>query len=139
MKETYLPAQFNERIEGFAPEIVSLGLAVLFIIFTIWSWWINVLVIGLTWYVFTAGFSVFFPGQSLGKKSAKTRVVNDNYEPVSLLTMHLREVVKWLFILASLGLYIPLSLWVFSKNRSRQTWHDLILKTHVIYQDSQLY
>lgn len=134
MKLKYLPAQFNERIEGFAPEIIGLGLAILFIIFTVWPWWVNALAVVGTWSFLTILGSFFYKGQSFGKRAAKIRVVNLDYHPVSIKKYCLRECVKWIFIIFSFGFYIPLSLVIFSNNLSRQTWHDKLLKTYVVFQ-----
>ncbi len=134
MKNRYLPAQFNERIEGFAPEIIGLGLAILFIIFTLWPWWVNGLVVLGTWSLLTFGGCFLFPGQSFGKRAAKTRVVDHRYQPISWRRMILRETLKWTFIVVSFGLYIPLALAQFSQQLNRQTWHDKLFKTYVVFQ-----
>ncbi len=130
-----LPAGFNERIEGFAPEFMAVFLSILIIIFYPLSTLERLFIVFMTYYVFTSFGSFFFKGQSLGKKWAKTEVLRlDNTVP-SLWVIHLRDLTKWGLGILTLGLYFIAAFMIFTNRLDKRAPHDFLFNTHVVLKD----
>lgn len=130
-----LPAGFNERIEGFAPEFMAIFLSILIIIFYPLSILERLMIVFLTFYVFTSFGSLFFKGQSFGKKWAKTEVLRlDNTVP-SLWVIHLRDLTKWGLGFLTLGIYFMISFIIFTNRLDKRAPHDFLFNTHVVLKD----
>jgi uncharacterized RDD family membrane protein YckC len=130
-----LPAGFNERIEGFAPEFMAIFLSILIIIFYPLSTLDRLFIVFFTFYLFTSFGSFFFKGQSFGKKWAKTEVLRlDNRVPHWAI-IHLRDLTKWGLGFLTLGLYFVIAFILFTNRLDRRAPHDLLFKTHVVIKD----
>lgn len=130
-----LPAGFNERIEGFAPEFMAIFLSILIVIFIEVHPLIRVGSVVLTYYLFTSFLSLFTPGQSIGKKMAKTQVLTMSLEVPSWWVIHLRDLFKWSFGFLTAGIYFAVAFIVFSIHPKKRTLHDFIFKTQVVMKD----
>ena len=131
----HLPAGFNERIEGFAPEFMAIFLSILIIIFTPLNPWVRFGIVFLTYYLFTSFMSLFYPGQSLGKIGAKTFVLKTDGTIPSPLRIHLRDLLKWSLGFLTAGLYFVLAFIIFSFHQEKRTLHDFVFKTKVVMKD----
>lgn len=130
-----LPAGFNERIEGFAPEFMAIFLSILIVIFTPADPWIRFSSVFFTYYLFTSFLTFFSPGQSIGKKMAKTEVLTIDYQLPSRRIMHLRDLFKWSAGFLTVGLYFVVAFIVFSRHPEKRTLHDFIFKTRVVMKE----
>ncbi|TVP96415.1 MAG: RDD family protein [Acholeplasmatales bacterium] len=135
----HLPAQFNERIEGFAFEIVAIFSGILTVVFMDWSWWTSSLFVFGLFYLVTLLPMWRWPASSLGKRMAGTHIVDVSNRPISLQRAHLRECVKWGLIFSTVGLYALIAFVMFSRRMDRRTPHDFLFKTKVVFRQSRLY
>jgi len=135
---THLPAQFNERIEGFGPEFMAIFLAILFVIFMPYAWWVETIIVFSVFYLFTAGATWITKTQSLGKRWAKTEVLTTAHEIPSLLTLHAREFTKWALGFLTAGVYFIVAFIVFNQRQDRRSPHDLIFGTEVVFKDAKI-
>ncbi len=133
-----LPAKFEARIEAFSFEMVAIFLPILIIIFMVWHPVIEVLFVVAFYYFTTLLPMVFKPGQSLGKLSVKTRIVNLDNTPVSLKKAHARELFKWVAGFLTIGLYFIVAFIVFTQRSDKRTVHDMLFNTKVIYTESRI-
>jgi len=134
----YLPAQFNDRIQAFSVEMITIFLAILVIIFQLWHPLIKVLVVIGSFYMVTLLPMFIKKGVSLGKRSADIIILTLDDQPISLLRAHLREFTKWLLGFLTLGVYFVIAFYIFNKRQDRRTLHDFLFKTKVVYQKSRL-
>lgn len=130
-----LPAGFNERIEGFAPEFTAIFLSILIVIFIQVHPLIRLGSVFITYYLFTSFMSFFSAGQSIGKKMAKTEVLTLAYETPSRLRIHLRDLFKWSAGFLTAGMYFVIAFMVFSMHPEKRTIHDFIFKTRVVMKE----
>jgi len=130
-----LPAGFNQRIEGFSLEFMAIFLSILFVIFTPASSFIRGLMVGGTYYFFTSLGTWFFPGQSFGKRWARTQVVTLSGKKPSWWTIHLRDLTKWGLGFFTVGIYFVVAFIIFSYHPQKRTLHDFIFKTQVVFVD----
>lgn len=135
----HLPAQFNERIEGFAFELVAIAFGILVVIFMNWSFWLSVLFVFGLFYLVTLLPMWRWRASSLGKRMAGTHIVDLSNEPISLARAHARECVKWLLILSTIGVYAIVSFIVFSQRMDRRTLHDFLFRTKVVFRQSRFF
>ena len=134
----HLPAQFNERIEGFGPEFMAIFLSILFIIFMPYAWWIEALMVLFVFYLFTAGAMWITQTQSIGKRMAKTEILLADHTKPSLLRLHLREITKWALGFLSAGIYFIIAFIVFNTRQDRRSPHDLLFGTEVVFKDTKI-
>lgn len=134
----HLPAQFNERIEGFGPEFMAIFLSILFIIFMPYAWWVETFIVFSVFYLFTAGAMWFTKTQSIGKRMAKTEVLMVDHTPTSLLRLHAREFIKWASGFLTAGIYFIIAFIIFNTRQDRRSPHDLIFGTEVVFKDTKI-
>ncbi len=133
---THLPAQFNERIEGFGPEFMAIFLSLLLIIFMPFIWWIEALIVIGTFYLFTIGLVWLTKTQSIGKKMAKTEILKLDNTPPGLVRVHAREIMKWSLGFLTAGGYFVIAFIVFNTRMDRRSPHDLVCATKVVLKDA---
>ncbi len=134
----HLPAKFEARIEAFSFEMLAVFFPILVIIFMAWHPVVEALFVIAFYYTTTLLPMVFKKGQSLGKLSVKTRIVNLNNEPVSLKKAHGRELFKWVCGFLTLGVYFVIAFIVFTQRQDNRALHDLLFKTKVIYTEPKV-
>ena len=130
-----LPAGFNERIEGFAPEFMAIFLSILIIIFLPLSPLERFLIVIGTYYFFTSFATFFYKTQSFGKRWAKTQVLTLDHQVPSLWVLHGRDLTKWALGFLTAGLYFVVAFIIFSSRADKRAPHDLWFKTKVVFKD----
>lgn len=130
-----LPAGFNQRIEGFSLEFMAIFLSILFVIFTSAAPFIRIMMVAFTYYFFTSFGTWFFPGQSIGKRWARTQVVTLKGQKPPWWIIHLRDLTKWALGFTTAGIYFVVAFIVFSYHPQKRTIHDFIFKTQVVLVD----
>lgn len=134
----HLPAQFNERIEGFGPEFMAIFLSILLVIFMPYMWWVESLIVLGVFYFFTAGAMWITKTQSIGKRMAKTEVLMTDHTPPRLVRLHLRECTKWTLGFLTAGLYFVVAFIIFNMRQDRRAPHDLWFGTEVVFKDAKI-
>lgn len=134
----HLPAGFNERIEGFGPELMAIFLSILIIIFMPFLWWVEVIIVFLTYFIFTSFLMLFTKNQSIGKKMAKTEVLTMDYKIPRFYQLFFRELFKWGLGLSSALIYFVVAFILMNKRKDKRAIHDLIFKTQVTFKESKL-
>lgn len=134
----HLPAQFNERIEGFGPEFMAIFLSILFVIFMPYAWWVESLMVFFVFYLFTAGAMWVTKTQSIGKRMAKTEILMTDHTPPSLLRLHVREMTKWALGFLTAGVYFIVAFYVFNRRQDKRAPHDIWFGTEVVFKDSKI-
>ncbi len=130
-----VPANFELRIQAFAVEMLSIFFPMLVVIFLVFHPIIEILIVFLPYYFITVFPMFFMPGQSLGKRHAKTKIVNLNNDAPSILRLHSREFFKWIVGFLTLGIYFVVAFIVFTKHPDKRTLHDFLFKTKVVETD----
>jgi len=132
----YLPATFNDRVSAFSFDYGIVLLVMLIAIFMqihpIYGPYIKILITLIFWYIFNVVPSFYKPGTSLGKHNTDIIVLTDDYQEVSVKTMHYREFFILTCSLFSFGLYVVISFILLDKRVDKLAIHDLIFKTRVV-------
>ena len=134
----HLPAQFNERIEGFGPEFMAIFLSILFIIFMPYAWWVEALMVFFVFYLFTIGAMWVTQTQSIGKRMAKTEILMADHTKPTLIRLHLREITKWALGFLTAGIYFIVAFIIFNTRQDRRSPHDLLFGTEVVFKDTKI-
>ncbi len=134
----HLPVQFNERIHATAVDYGIVFTVNLILIFMQYNLLLELTVLFIVWYLINIVPSFFYKGTSLGKLQAKTIVLNEDYQAVSIKTMHYRNFFVLGMILLTAGLYAPISFYYLSKRLDKRSFHDLLFHTRVVYKNPYL-
>lgn len=134
----HLPAGFNERIEGFGPEFMAIFLSVLIIIFMPYHPWVEILIVGVTYFIFTSFYALFSNTQSFGKKMAKTEVLTIENKIPPFYILFLRDLFKWSLGISTALLYFVIAFFWMNQRSDKRAPHDLLFKTHVTFKDSKI-
>jgi len=134
----HLPAGFNERIEGFGPEFMAIFLSILIIIFMPFPIWLEVIMVLITYFIFTSFLMIFTKNQSLGKKMAKTEVLTLDNKIPSFWLLFFRDLFKWGFGLSTVLIYFVVAFYVMNRRNDKRAPHDLLFKTRVTFKESKI-
>lgn len=131
-----LPATFNDRIHAFSIDYGLVVLIMLIMIFMqihpVYGAYIKIAVTFVSWYLINVSPSFFKPGSSLGKKNSEVIVLTNDYNEVSIGTMHLREFFILICTLATGGIYVFVSFILLEKRIDKRAIHDLVFNTRVV-------
>ncbi|MCF7925769.1 MAG: RDD family protein [Candidatus Izimaplasma sp.] len=130
----HLPAQFNERINAFATDMIPVFTSALIVVFMQFDLALKILIMVLSWYSMNILPYHFLNNQTLGKKWAELIVINDNRTTTHIKTLYAREIFKVVLGVGSAGLYYLIS-FIYAQNRKdKRSIHDQIFNTKVVNQ-----